>query len=266
VDRAPAVAGRFYPGDPDALGRTVARLLGPSLSDEPAIALVAPHAGYVYSGGVAGEVFASARIPKTVIALCPNHTGLGARSAIATHGAWTIPGASIPIAESIAESLVGTGLFHGDERAHEREHALEVMLPFLRARNADVEIVPICLGRLDTSACRELGAALAAVVESSAEELLLLASTDMSHYVPAELAKERDMLALERIAALDPAGLHEVVEREDISMCGYVPTTVTLFAAKALGAKSATLLRYTNSGEASGDFASVVGYAGLVVR
>ena len=266
MERAPAVAGQFYPADEGRLRADVRRLLGARPSDERALAVVAPHAGYVYSGEIAGEVFANVHIPDRVILLCPNHTGLGARAAIMSEGAWLIPGHRVPIAHELAEALRVRSFLIEDEVAHAREHSLEVMLPFLVERNPDVQIVPICLSHLPLDACTRLGSDIAETVREMGGEILIVASSDMSHYVPAETARERDTLALAELEAMRPEELYRTVERERISMCGFIPATVALSAALELGAREGKLLRYGNSGETSGDFSQVVGYAGVVIR
>lgn len=267
MERQPAVAGTFYPGQAEALRTTVADLVGATDEAEPAIAVVAPHAGYVYSGAIAGEVYRAVRVPDEVIVTCPNHTGAGARASIMSHGSWRIPGCAVPIAESLAEELRSAAGLIEDERAHAREHSLEVQLPFLVHRNPGVRLVPLCLSVVPYETCMRIGTALAdVVVRHGKSGILLVASTDMSHYLPAELAREKDRPALERIEALDPEGLYRTVIDHDISMCGFIPTTVTLIAAKALGATEARLVRYGSSGEAFGDYGRVVAYAGFVIR
>ncbi|MFW6051046.1 MAG: AmmeMemoRadiSam system protein B [Myxococcota bacterium] len=266
MQRLPAVAGRFYPDDPDDLAREVDRYIGPSPSDEPAIALIGPHAGYMYSGSIAGEVYASARVPDVVVVLAPNHAAVGARAAVQTTGHWHIPGAKVPIAENEAQTLQGLALLTEDPRAHAHEHSLEVHLPFLVRRNPDVRIVPVSLSFMPYAACARIGTALADLVTQHGRDVLIVASTDMSHYLPADVASSEDRLALDRIGALDPEGLYRTVVERDISMCGIIPTTVALVAAGALGAQTARLIRYGSSGDASGDYSRVVGYAGFVIR
>jgi AmmeMemoRadiSam system protein B len=265
--REPAVAGRFYSADARRLEQDLARLLEPAAVESTAVALVAPHAGYMYSGAIAGAGYARVRVPSRAIVLCPNHTGLGVEKSIWSRGAWRLPGGDVAVAEELALCVREAARLEDDALAHLREHAIEVQLPFLRARRRDVRVVPICLSRLSYAECVTVGEGLARAVEAepAAERPLLVASTDMSHYISAERASELDRLALERVTALDPRGLYEVVTRHDISMCGYIPTTVALVAACALGATRATLVRYGNSGEASGDFDRVVGYASVVV-
>ncbi len=264
-ERSAAVAGRFYPADAGRLAAEVAERMG-APQPSPALVLVGPHAGYVYSGSIAAETWARVDVPARVILLCPNHTGLGVRASLWSGGAWTIPGGRVAIDDELRTALLAETTLELDADAHLREHAIEVHLPLLMARRPDARIVPICLARLSVPECRALGEGIARAIAKVGGDVLVVASTDMSHYVSAEVAAARDRLALERVLALDPAGLHGVVERERISMCGYVPTTVALFSAAARGSTTATLVRYGHSGEASGDFERVVGYAGVIVR
>lgn len=266
--RPAQVAGRFYPGTAQELRDELGRLM-PAAPASPATALVGPHAGYMYSGAICGETYARVQVPARAIVLCPNHTGRGARRSIWSGGAWTFPGFQVEIDAELRSALLGEAGLTPDDQAHLGEHALEVHLPFLYARRPGVRIVPITLGGLDLASCRAMGDAIARVISEakrSGQEVLLVASTDMSHYEPAPLAATRDRLAIDRMLALDPEGLYQTVREHEISMCGYVPTTVTLFASRALGASTGELIRYGNSGEASGDTRRVVGYAGLVVR
>lgn len=264
--RQPAVAGRFYPGDARTLERDLATYLQSKAKPAPAIGVVAPHAGYVYSGPIAGAAYAEVVVPRSAIVLCPNHTGMGARRSLWPAGSWKLPGGELEVDEALADAVCAAAKLEPDALAHQHEHALEVQLPFLRARNPDVAIVPICLSSLSVRDCVQIGEGIAKVVGAGKRaEVLLVASTDMSHYVSAKDAERLDKMALDRVLAIDPEGLYEVVEQNDISMCGYLPTTVVLAAARALGAKSARLARYGNSGEASGDFERVVGYAGVVI-
>ena len=262
-NREPAVAGHFYPASEERLWVEVAALLGPPAHPRPALGVLAPHAGYVYSGKVAGETWARVEVPARAVVLCPNHTGLGARVALWPGGGWCTPLGRVPIDAALTAALRACPLVEDDRVAHLREHALEVQLPFLQARRSGVAIAALCLGSLSAGECEELGRAIAAAVRD--RPALLVASSDMSHYVPADVARTLDEHALARFLALDARGLLETVRREDISMCGVVPATVMLAAARELGATRAELVRYANSGDASGDFESVVGYAGALV-
>ncbi len=264
MDREPAVAGTFYPGEPEQLARDVAALIGPPVPAAPALGVLAPHAGYVYSGAVAGATYARVQVPERAVVLCPNHTGLGARVALWPGGGWATPLGRVPIDPELTAALRACPLVVDDRAAHRREHALEVQLPFLLARRPDVAIAALCLGPLSADEALALGRALAAALR--ARPALIVASSDMSHYVDAEEAREKDMRALDRLLALDARGLHDTVRREDISMCGFVPATVMLAAARELGAREAVLVRYANSGDVTGDRRSVVGYAGAIVR
>ncbi|MBI2897235.1 MAG: AmmeMemoRadiSam system protein B [Deltaproteobacteria bacterium] len=263
--REPAVSGRFYPSEPRTLRESVVSYLGDCSREREAIVVVAPHAGYVYSGAIAGAAYAAARVPETVVVLGPNHTGAGARAAIITAGRFRTPSGDIAIDERLAGLVREKADLTEDTRAHAREHGIEVHLPFLWERRAEVRIVPICLGGLAYEDCARLGKAIADAVRAVGGRVLIVSSTDMSHYVPATVAARLDGLAIDRALSLDAPGLYETVTRHDISMCGLVPTTVALEAARDLGASDAELVRYGNSGDVNGDVDHVVGYAGLVV-
>lgn len=266
--REPAVAGRFYPASPADLNRTLDDLFAqssPSTSEHSTLLAVVPHAGYIYSGRIAAATFARTDVPKYVLVLCPNHTGLGHRRALWSRGAWRTPLGKVEIAEELTERLKQHARLDDDELAHVHEHAIEVELPFLQRIEPEVCIAPICLQQLSVDECLELGQALADGIRAFGKRVLIVCSTDMSHYIRAERAAELDRLALDRVEALDPSGLYQTVIERRISMCGFVPTTVGLAAARALGAKRAELVQYGNSGETSGDFERVVGYAGALV-
>jgi AmmeMemoRadiSam system protein B len=266
MSRPPAVAGQFYPGSADGLSRAVADLTRDVREKLPAIGVVSPHAGYVYSGAVAGEVFSSVCIPSKFIVFCPNHTGVGEEAAILSKGAWRMPWGDAPVDADLAGRLKGAcPLLREDATAHSREHSLEVLLPFIHRFRPDFRFVPIALGRLSLADCRILGEAVSDVVAAEAERPLLVASSDMSHYEPDEVARKKDRKAIDRILALDPEGLYDTVRSERITMCGVIPATILLFAALRLGATKALLLKYATSGEVSRDFDQVVGYAGLAI-
>lgn len=264
--RHPAVSGQFYPAAPRDLDGLVRRLTRDGAEKVRARAVVVPHAGYVYSGGVAGEVFSSLALPDRHVIFGPNHTGLGAEAAIMSRGAWRMPWGDVPIDEDLAGRLLAASpLLANDPSAHRAEHSLEVQLPFIRRFLETFRIVPVALGRLSLDQCRALGEATAAVIDDDPSPPLLIASSDMTHYEPDAVARRKDQRAIARILALDPEGLYKTVRSERITMCGVIPATVALFAAVALGATSARLVKYATSGDASGDFEQVVGYAGLVI-
>jgi AmmeMemoRadiSam system protein B len=265
--RRPAVAGRFYPGDPSALLADVRSYLSPTEKTIPAIGCVVPHAGYIYSGHVAGAVFARLNIPRRCIVLCPNHTGMGQPLAVMSEGAWETPLGKVPIDSSLAETLKQQfPLLTEDADAHRAEHAAEVELPFLQAKSPNFTFVPIALGTGKFDVLETLGQAIADVVKADDEPVLIIASSDMNHYESDKITRIKDHRAIERILALDARGLFDVVMNEDISMCGFGPTVAMLTAARQLGATAAELIKYATSGDISGDRDMVVGYAGVVVR
>jgi len=227
-----------------------------------------PHAGYVYSGSVAGETASHLAIPETVIILGPNHTGLGPAVSVFPEGKWLMPFGSVPIAEELARTIVEKiELAEADESAHLREHSIEVQLPFLHyQRKGEMKFVPMILSSLATADCRHVGESLAGIINEAEGDVLLVASSDMTHYESHQSATTKDAEAIERILDLDPEGLIKTVFSRKISMCGIIPTAVMLYATKALGATGARLIRYTTSGETSGDYDQVVGYAGILVH
>jgi len=265
--RQPAVANQFYPGRETDLKKDVSGRMKEVQKKEKVLALVSPHAGYIYSGDVAGAVYSKAEITKNVIVMGPNHHGLGAPFAIMAHGKWQMPGGDININEELANLLIEESRWLGaDDQAHTNEHSVEVQLPFIQYINPDVEFVPVVLERADFKTCEEIGMAIARAIKKYAEPVLIIASTDMTHYESQEDAKKKDQLAIDRILSLDPAGLLDTVKRNNISMCGVIPTTITLVAAKELGATRASLVTYATSGDVSGDYSHVVGYAGLIIK
>lgn len=268
--RHPAVAGRFYPGDADDLRAEARGYLSQSKvgNQAPVRALgcIAPHAGYMYSGHVAGAVFARVDVPQRCVVLCPNHTGTGRALAIMSEGAWETPLGDVPIQAEIAGALKQRfPALQEDSTAHRGEHAAEVELPFLQLRQPRLSFVPIALGTTQFEVLEGLGKALAGVIAAQEDPILIVASSDMNHYESDAVTRAKDHRALERILALDPRGLFDVVMRQDISMCGLGPAVVMLTAARQLGAKSAELVKYATSGDVSGERDLVVGYAGVVV-
>jgi MEMO1 family protein len=263
--RQPAVAGSFYPGDRPGIDAEMARLMPPRHAAS-ARAVVVPHAGWMYSGSVAGETYAQVAVPRLAVLLGPNHTGLGAPGALVRDGAWRYPGATVPVSRELAEALLGaTDELKDDVAAHLREHALEVQLPFLHRRQPDLAIVPITLGRTDPGFCRAVGEAIGRVVAGWPEPVLVVDSTDLNHYEAQAVSNRKDRLAIDAILALDAERLWTAARAHDISMCGIAPTQALLWAAPALTVRAARLVRYQTSGDVSGDLARVVGYAGIVL-
>lgn len=225
-----------------------------------------PHAGLIYSGAVAGQVYSTISMPKTFIMLGPNHTGLGPAISLMDEGAWEVPGGVFKIDRRLAAKILqDTVLVARDTQAHAYEHSLEVQLPFIGYYSYDVSIVPIAIMTASYDTCRAVGESLAGAIQAVDYPVTILASSDMSHYLPDRLARKKDAMAIDKILELDPHGLYDVVMQERISMCGVLPTTVMLLAAQLLGAKNARLINYMTSGDVSGDYDSVVGYAGIVL-
>jgi AmmeMemoRadiSam system protein B len=268
--RRPAVAGRFYPAKPDVLARQLDQYLAGDAPRpekfEAALGCMVPHAGYMYSGQVAGAVFERLPARATYIILCPNHTGRGAPLAIMSNGEWLTPLGAARIDAELAVGLrQSCHLLMEDAKAHEDEHAIEVELPFLQRSVGAFTFVPIAIGVSRYAALEALGHGMAQALKSAAGPVLIVASSDMNHYEPDDVTRVKDHKAIDQILALDPAGLYDVVRKEDISMCGYGPTVAMLTAANDLGATRAELVRYATSADTSGDRSAVVGYAGMVI-
>jgi MEMO1 family protein len=265
--RHPAVAGRFYPAEATRLIEDLESYLAASEIAKPAIGCIAPHAGYVYSGSVAGAVYASLEVPERCIVLCPNHTGRGRPLAMMSRGAWQTPLGSVPIDSDLAGKLKEQfPLISEDGDAHRSEHAIEVQLPFLQKKQSHLHFVPIALGTANFESLERLGEALAEVLQTEDEPVLMIASSDMNHYESDAITRIKDHTAIERILELDAQGLYAVVTQQEVSMCGFGPAIAMLTAAKRLGATSAELIKYATSGDVSGDRDMVVGYAGVIVR
>jgi MEMO1 family protein len=266
MKREAVVAGRFYPDNPASLRRTIRSYLG---QDEPkleAAAVVVPHAGYVYSGAVAGAVYGTVRMPDRFIVLGPNHTGRGEQLSLHPEGVWELPFGPATVDAALNQRLLEScPLLHEDRRAHQHEHSLEVQIPFLQALCGDVRFAAICVGTARRADLEALGHALAKVVGSTEGRVLMIASSDMNHFEPAEVGSSKDRRAISHVLALDPEGLYRTVLGEDISMCGFAPTVAVLTACRDLGCSEGRLVRYANSGDVSGDYSSVVGYAGIAV-
>lgn len=263
--RKPAVAGYFYPRDPIRLREMIEQFLLPKAERIKALGAICPHAGYMYSGPVAGATYSHIHIPERVILIGPNHTGLGAKASIMTQGSWLTPLGEVEIDSSLAFSILENSQYlKEDTQAHLAEHSLEVQIPFLQYFRPQVKIVPIVIMGISYDTAREVGEAIGKAITS--QEALVIASSDMTHYEPQDVAVEKDHKALEAILNLDPEGLYERVMTNNISMCGVMPAIATLTACINLGCKEAQLIRYMTSGDTTGDYSQVVGYAGVIIR
>jgi len=269
--RRPAVAGRFYPARAETLAHDLDEYLAPG-PETPAegeagapLGCVVPHAGYMYSGHVAGAVYRQLpRLPSYII-LGPNHFGRGAPLAMMSRGAWRTPLGEVPLDSELGEAMRhGCHLLIEDSEAHQTEHSLEVQVPFLR-RVGQFRMLAIAVGSVGYAALESLGHGVAQAVREAQKPVLIIASSDMNHYEPDGITREKDHKAVQRILALDPDGLYDVLRREGISMCGYGPAIAMLTAAIELGADRASLVKYATSADTSGDRSAVVGYAGIIV-
>lgn len=264
--RPAAVAGAFYPGRREELNASVLRLLGEPKRKRAAFGAIVPHAGYVYSGEVAGAVFSCLEPAPRVILLGPNHTGRGSPASLDSHDCWSTPLGEVSIDEPAASRLLDLcPSLEREPDAHLEEHSIEVELPFLQATREDLSIVPISIGLPSISLCREIGEACARVCGESDTPIQVLASSDMNHYESRDVGRRKNQKAYEKIAEVDPEGLFETVLAESISMCGFLPATALLFAARARGIRQVEVVALSDSGERTGDIASVVGYAGIVL-
>jgi AmmeMemoRadiSam system protein B len=265
--RKPAVAGFFYPARGDSLRNLIGTMVSEPDDRIEAISVVSPHAGFQYSGFVAGAVYSAVEIPPNIIILGPSHRYGASSFALMRRGVWETPLGEVPLNSALADRLMEAfPRFTDDRETHISEHSLEVQLPFLQYFRADITLVPICIAtHASFDQLKEMGEAISSAVREYNEDILIVASTDMSHYISQEEAGKKDFMAIEKILRLDARGLYETVIAEDISMCGFQAAVAALVASKELGAGKAELIKYQTSGDISGDYSEVVGYAGLRV-
>jgi len=277
--RKSVVAGRFYPDDPAALRADVLRYLGlrprklVDLRGKDILCMLVPHAGYVFSGPIAGLTLGRITLPDRLIVLGPNHTGMGAPISVWNGGPWQTPLGAMPMDRDAAEALINANAgFTGDIEAHAKEHSLEVLVPFFQVMNPKVRMTAVTVSGVPFAMLREAGDALGAVLaeaDKAGERILLIVSSDMSHYLPHERAVTMDSIALNAMKTLDPETYFSTVKDNNISMCGVFPMTMALFALAHLGATSARVLSYATSGQTGrafgADMERVVGYAGAVI-
>ena len=270
--RKPAVAGAFYSRDAKSLIEEVKLHIKQAPKRKPvekihAFGIVSPHAGFVYSGDVAGAVYSKIEIPDTVILIGPNHTGIGEKISIMTEGAWSMPQGEVKIDHHLANQILNASLVaKKDARAHLKEHSLETQLPFIQFYRDEFKIVPICMKRLSLDECKEISIAIVKALRQAGRNILIVASSDMTHYETHASASKKDAHVINKILELDAKELYSMVHDNNISMCGINPTTVMLMCANEMGAKEAFLAKYMTSGEINGDMNHVVGYAGIIVK
>ena len=267
--RAPAVAGRFYPADPTELTAQIRRFTEQAhpATKKKVKACLVPHAGYMYSGQVAGAVYAAVELPQRVVILGVRHFPRGQPVAILSSGAWRTPLGDAPVDAALAARLRALcPLLREDAVAHSTEHSLEVQIPFLQILAAGFTFVPVALGTLRFDDLAAIGEAVAQMLENEKEQILLLTSSDMNHYESDAVTRRKDHQAIDRLLALDARGLYDTCLQEEISMCGLGPAVSMLTALRRLGGHHAELVRYATSGDVTGDRSEVVGYAGMIFQ
>jgi len=265
--RQPYVAGSFYPDDPKVLARELEALSPeiPGAKKETAIGAVVPHAGYLYSGRVAGEVYGRIKGRKTFVIIGPNHTGRG-RSFSLSRENWLTPLGEVKIDNVLASAIMERApMVSDDASAHDGEHSIEVQLPFIQKFFPDAGIVPICVSSKNMSELKTVAEAIAVSAKCMDVDIAVLASSDMTHYETRQSASKKDKEAIDVLLSMDAVGLAKTIDEKNISMCGWAPTVIMILAAMELGAVKARLVRYADSGEITGNTSEVVGYAGIIV-
>lgn len=264
--RTPAVAGQFYPADRDGLIEEIKKHVTEGFPKNRVIGIVSPHAGFMYSGDAAGAVYSRIEIPETVVLIGPNHTGVGPPVSVMAEGTWSMPFGDLAIDTELAAAISeASAKVHADSSAHLYEHSLETQLPFLQYFRKEFKIVPICLMRIPFKDCEAVSRAILAGIKKVDRPMLMVASSDMTHYESQAIASQKDKQAIEQIVDRDAEGLFKTVEKSHITMCGVNPVTVMLLCANTMGASHSELIKYMTSGDVTGDFDQVVGYAGMIV-
>ncbi len=262
--RSPHVAGYFYPAEKEALFNFLSRSIIPGLKKKPAVAILVPHAGYIYSGETAAKIYAQIELTQTVLILGPNHTGRGTAFSLMKEGVWETPLGRCPIDQNLAGLLLKGPLLSEDLEAHLSEHSIEVQIPFLQYLHSDIQFVPLTIGTRDLDKLRQAGQFIGEVLSELEKRVLVVISSDLNHYEDEKTTREKDQKAISAMLELDETKLAGMVKKYDVSMCGFAPAYVGLVAIKLLGAKSADLMDHTTSALVSGDYDRVVGYAGMI--
>ena len=264
--RTPAVAGSFYPGDSETLRNEVESHILKNAVKTRALGVVSPHAGFMYSGDVAGAVYSRIEIPDTVILLGPNHTGEGKTIALMSQGSWSLPTGTVQIDSELAAEI-SSSLVQIDAVAHINEHCLETQIPFIQYFRKDFKIVPICLMKASYETCEAVSNEIVGAIDRlERRSVVIVASSDMTHYEPHESASRKDRQVIDLILQRDARAVYMTVKKQNITMCGVIPVTVMLMCCNKMGSSQAELAKYMTSGEISGDYKRVVGYAGIIIK
>lgn len=265
--RQPVVAGTFYPSDAATLKAQIEGFIDKGCKKEKAFGIVAPHAGYMYSGKVAGAVFSHAAIPEAALILAPNHSGYGPPYSIWPDGSWRTPLGDVAIDVELVQELISEcDLLEKDRDAHRAEHSAEVMVPFLQYFNPEIKLAVIVISSDNFNELKTIGANISSALGRIRPDILVIASSDMTHYEPQQSAKKKDRMAINEILALNEDGLYDTVLGMNISMCGISPAIALLVCSKERGARSGELVLYRTSGDTTGDYEQVVGYAGIIIK
>lgn len=263
--RAPAVAGQFYPRGKNDLNRDISRCFANlQIKERPLVGAVVPHAGYMYSGQTAANVYSVLPKAETFVLIGPNHTGQGSPVSVSSE-TWSTPLGEVNSDNDFIRALPKK-IIDTDETAHRYEHSLEVQLPFLQHRFRDFRIVTICMGMQDEETALEVGMEIFEAANRVNRKIVIIASSDFSHYKPDKVAREDDAYFIKSILDMDIPGFYGRLFERAASVCGYGPIAAMLTATKNLGAKHATMLKYSTSGDTTGDTSAVVGYAGIIVE
>ncbi len=266
--RPAGVAGTFYPSEPGTLEAQVDDFFHEAGKPEPWAAAMVPHAGWMYSGKIAADVLKRIELPSTIIVIGPKHTRDGVDWAVAPHRVWELPSgnleSNVDLAQKLSETIPGLEL---DAAAHRNEHAIEVELPFIQRLAPHAQVVGIAIGGGNLNRCEQFAEGLASVIQEMDEPPLLLISSDMNHFATDAENRRLDQLALEKMDALDPEGLLEIVREQHISMCGVLPAVIVMKTLQKIGKLSQVeRVGYGTSGDITGDLSRVVGYAGLLIN
>ncbi|MBU4374622.1 MAG: MEMO1 family protein [Euryarchaeota archaeon] len=263
--RTPAVSGQFYPRSKNDLNREISQCLaGVPPCEKDVLGAVVPHAGYIYSGNTAAYVYSVLPKADTFVLLGPNHTGYGSQVSVSSE-TWSTPLGEVSADNEFIKALP-RNIIDMDENAHKYEHSIEVQLPFLQHRFREFSIVPVCMGMQDEETALDVGMELAEAARKVNKKLVIIASSDFTHYMPDKVARENDAYYIQSILDMDISGFYRRLYERNASVCGYGAIAAMLAATKALGAKKAALLKYSTSGDTTRDLAAVVGYAGIIVE
>ncbi|MBI2472543.1 MAG: AmmeMemoRadiSam system protein B [Planctomycetes bacterium] len=264
--RHPAVAGSFYSGDAAQLKSDIEGFVVKDCKKQAVLGIVSPHAGYMYSGRVAGNLYSRIKIPNTVVILAPNHTGYGVPYSIWPGGSWQTPLGEVGVDEKVVDELVRVcDLVEKDREAHLYEHAAEVQIPFIQYFNPHIKIVVMVISSRNVVDLKNIGKSLSQVLHKLSPDALVVASSDMTHHESQASANRKDKIAIDEILDLNEDNLYSKVHEMRITMCGIYPAVVMLVCSKERGAKKAELVRYETSGDTTGDYDQVVGYAGIMI-